>query len=650
MRHSLRLACTLAIALAAPALHAQFQEPTQDELHMTADPKAPGAPAVFLNVEERTDDAIHYHSVYARIKILTEKGKELATVHVPYERGQVQIGAVQGRTIHPDGSLVKLQGSPADLLKFKGGGHQINDITFNLPAVEVGSIIEYYYQIRYSDDKVSSPTWLIQQDYFVHRAHYFFNPIVNIGEQVQDAHGNVSSGVLYSGRLPLLAHVVQDSQHHYTLDVTDVPPVPTGDYMPPLTNLRFSVFFFYSNSSPTAFWDSEGKYWAKAAEKFASTSGPVKKAAADLVASPDSEETKARKLYDAVMKLDNIDFSNKPDDAKFRGNKDAASVLKQQKGSATDLTLLYVALARAAGLHAWPMQVVNRDRAAFEPANLSADQFDDYIAVVQIAGKDVYLDPGEAMCPFGVMHWKHERTKGFRLSDKGVSVDETPSGPPKAAVVRRFADVTIDDKGSVTGTGRVEFAGQEALYWRQLALEEDKDELAKDFKDYLAKSLPDGVTCSLDTFDDLTGYNSDLVAHIKITGDLGAATTKRLIVPAFLFEARGKHPFLDDDNRQLPIDLHYATTEEDEVVYHLGAANKLTELPNDENLDWTGRIGFTTRFTLAEGALTVKRSFTRTVSLVDPNLFSNLRYCYKRVSNADQLQLVFDRGDQSASN
>ena len=74
---------------------------------------------------------------------------------------------------------------------------------------------------------------------------------------------------------------------------------------------------------------------------------------------------------------------------------------------------------------------------------------------------------------------------------------------------------------AVTGTGRLELAGQEALYWRQLAMVEEKDELAKDFKDYLAKSLPDGVTGTLDNFDDLTSYDSDLVAHIKIAGDLG---------------------------------------------------------------------------------------------------------------------------------
>ena len=58
---------------------------------MTSDPKAPGADAVYLYREEKTDDNLHYHSYYVRIKVLTEKGKELATVRIPYERRSFKV-------------------------------------------------------------------------------------------------------------------------------------------------------------------------------------------------------------------------------------------------------------------------------------------------------------------------------------------------------------------------------------------------------------------------------------------------------------------------------------------------------------------------------------------------------------------------------
>ena len=72
------------ISIISPAfLQAQFQQPTKEELQMTSDPNAPGAAAVYLYREERTDDNLHYHSYYERIKVLTEKGKELATIRIP---------------------------------------------------------------------------------------------------------------------------------------------------------------------------------------------------------------------------------------------------------------------------------------------------------------------------------------------------------------------------------------------------------------------------------------------------------------------------------------------------------------------------------------------------------------------------------------
>jgi hypothetical protein len=76
------------LAIASPLLlRAQFQKSTNEELTMTEDPKAPGAAAVYLNYEETSDETHHYHKFYARIKVLQEKGKELATIDLGYLGG-----------------------------------------------------------------------------------------------------------------------------------------------------------------------------------------------------------------------------------------------------------------------------------------------------------------------------------------------------------------------------------------------------------------------------------------------------------------------------------------------------------------------------------------------------------------------------------
>src|SRR5580693_2677921 len=117
----------LLLPLASPAVvRAQFQAPTDEELKMTSDPKAPGAAAVYLNIAEVTDDPLHYHSFYARIKVLQDKGKELATVQLPYWHGEFNITDVKGRTIHSDGTVIPLDVKPDDLLITKRGEKQLN--------------------------------------------------------------------------------------------------------------------------------------------------------------------------------------------------------------------------------------------------------------------------------------------------------------------------------------------------------------------------------------------------------------------------------------------------------------------------------------------------------------------------------------------
>lgn len=611
---------------------------------MTSDPKAPGAAAVYLYVEEKTEDTIHFHSYYARIKVLAEKGRELATVHVPYERGPFRVAAIEGRTIHSDGSVIPLKAKPADLLNYRGGGHQYNDMSFTLPDVQVGSILEYRLQLRYGEETVSPPRWQIQQPYFVHRAHYFFNPAFNDGSQVVDKHNQIAERVMYSSRLRSAAQVQEDTKRRYTLDVADVQPLPDGDYLPPLNNIRENVFFYYTNAQTgPGFWDSEGKYWAKDAEKFTSASGPIKSAANGLAARGDSELARAQKVYAAVMKVENTDFMPSSAPLSKRQNKDAGGVWKAQRGTGDEIALLYVALARAAGLKAWPMQVVNRDGALFEPTYLSTDQLDDYIAVVQIDGNDVYLDPGQKGCPFGVLHWKHQLAKGFRMSDKGVNIEETPAEKPDAISVERSADIRVSADGNAEGTGTITMRRNEALYWRQVALLDGEAGLKKEFVEDLESHLPAGVSVDVERFDGLDDCTADLAAKIKIAGTVGAATGKRVIVPAYLFEWRGKHPFVEQKTRAVPVDLHYATMENDQVVYHLPAGMKADTLPRTDDMMWTNYLDLAVKSSVEGDAVRVERKFVRNAPTYDAALYSTVRYMYSRFAHADQDQIVLTK-------
>jgi len=647
----------LLLALASPALvFAQFQQPTADELKMTADPKAPGAAAVYLYREETTDDTLHYQTFHERIKILTEKGKEQATIHIPYMRSNFKVSDIKGRTIHADGTVIPLTTKPSDLMDFKTKNLQVNQIVFTLPSAEVGSILEYRLEIHYDDDMVFSPQWQVQQPLFVHKAHYFWIPLLSGGRYITDSHERVLDRLMWVTVGFPQESVVKDAQNRFSVDLTDIPPIPSDDWMPPLNTLKWKVEFYYTYAhSGQDFWDTEAKLWGKNAEHFTNPSGQLKQAVSQIVAPGDSDEVKARKIYAAVMKLDNTRFSRTKSEAerkaeKLKPIKGAEDVWKQQSGTDDDMALLFVALGRAAGLKVWPMEVADRSKAFFDVRYLSTGQLDDYVAVLDLDGKEIFLDPGQKMCSFGMMSWKHTLASGFRLSDKGAIIATTPPTLYKDAVLQRNADLTIATDGAIKGTIRYVITGPEALHWRQLALQNDADEVKKQFNESIRGELPDGVEAEFDHFIALDDYNVNLLGIVNVSGNIGTATGKHVFLPGLFFESHANHPFVAQDKRDVPIDVHFASIDQEEVVYHLPAGFAVESLPQATTLSWPNHAVVKISSASKDNNVTIVRNFAHNYAILDPKEYTDLHDYYQKIATADQQQLVLTRAAAPAGN
>jgi hypothetical protein len=584
MRKSMFLrgaAMLLAAALPLVLRASEFQQPTPDELKMTADPAAPDASAVYLYYEEIDNDPLHYQSIYARIKILTDKGKNLATVNLPYLRNDWKITDISGRTIHPDGTVIPLTAKPEDLMTSKSGEREIGRKVFTLPDVTVGSIIEYRYQVRYDDDHFSSPLWQIQRNYYVHKAHYVFTPFENFmphptqtsSRYLTDAKGNVVSTLVWWYNLPKGAGVVQ-GMNNYTVDVTDIPPAPDEEYMPPIDSVLYKVFFYYESAhNAQEFWSKAAKDWSKDVDKFAESSKTIKEAVAGIVSPGDSDQVKAQKIYQAVQSLDNTDYSRAKSASEMKALKikearHAEDTWKQKSGSSEDIALLYLAMARAAGLKAFAIKVVDRDQGIIDPSYMDTDQLNDTLVLVGIDGKGVLLDPGEKMCTFGEVSWKHSNAGGMRQSKAGPGFIKTPGQIYTDNTLERSGDVTLDANGGMTGYFTFTLRGQEALRWRQAALENDLKELEKKFDKWLEPMMPQGVEGHVDHFLGLDNPGANLMAIVKAKGTLGTALPKRLLLPGAFFESRGIEPFIKEATRLEPVDMRYAEQTSDEVVYH----------------------------------------------------------------------------------
>jgi len=651
MRLLVRFAVVFVFAAlaSATASRAQFTQPAVEELKMTADPKAPGAAAVYLYREAITDDTNHFVSFYARIKVLTEKGKELATVTLPYQHGVDKVTEVEGRTIHSDGSIVPLTAKPDDITDFKAKRFQVNTVVFSLPDVQVGSILEYRLKIRTPSGRVSEPNWDLQAEQFVHKEHFEFRALS--GVQVVDSGGKVLENVMWTDHLPPGVKVNFDAaKNSYSLDASDLPAMPDEDWMGPTNALLWRVRFYYINTANTNyFWATKAKEWNSAVDQFTTPTSLLTKIAGELVTGTRGDSEKAQKLYAAVQKLDNTRFSRTKSETERKNEKikevrNAEDVWNQHSGTDDQITQLYIALCRAAGLKVFAARVVNRSRAVFDKNFLSTRQLDDFLAIVVVDGQEVFLDPGQKMCPFGSLIWGHQLAGGLRMAIDGPILFTTPGATFRTAKVQRIADLAVDASGSVSGSVSVVMNGPEALHWRQLSLENDPDEVKKQFKEAIKELLPEGITAEFDHFAGIEDYASSLVGSFKISGTLGAVTGKHIILPGLFFESRAKHPFVAQAKRETPIDVHFPRVEEDDVTYHLPAGYALETPPTIEGAGWGGHALMSTTFTTTKDSVRALRSMIYIFTVLEPGEYPDLHDFFLKVATADQAQLVLTRG------
>ena len=633
---------------------------------MTAEPAAPDASAIYLYRDEVADDHLHMHSVYVRLKVLTEAGKRYADVEIPYERRNFTIAAVSGRTIHSDGTIIPFAGKPYDKMLVKTATLRYQAKVFSMPAVEVGSILEYQYQLRYDDNLLLPPTWYIQTELYLRKAKYryvpasqFFNTVITTGR------GQTASSLIWCPILPKgveVKHVVPPSSgamgqlsDHYDLEISNVPAEPNEEYAPPFHSLTYRVHFLYSPyDNATEFWAKEGKYWSSQANKFIGP-GPAVTALVNKVISPgDSPDVKLQKLYAMVMSYENTDFTRHRTSAEekaagLRETKSTEDIVGRQRGSSEELTMLFIAMARAAGMKAYFMQATSREDEIFNANLLSLSQLDSPIAIVNVAGKDQFFDAGERYCAFGHLRWEHTQIQGLRQTDGGTAIAQTPAENYNDSKTVRVAKLTMTDNGDVEGTVQIGYTGDPALQWRQRALRQDEAEVEKEMEDTMRNMLPGGLTVKLEKIWALTEPSKQVVATFHVQGPLANATSKRLFVPVEIFEVN-ERPMFTQPKRETPVYFHYGYQNIDQVSLTYPASLELESAPKQDEVKMQSFAMLREGSETKGNTLTLTRNFAMASIVFPPNEYEELRAFYGKVSHKDQEQVVLKATGHAAGN
>jgi len=654
------------VSIPLTASAAGFQPINPDELKMTSDPMAPGAPAVILEHDVYRDDlgrqahggaqvnyntSSRYEDDYFRIKILAEEGRKYGDIEIPLLPFFHDVTDLKARTIHPDGTVEEFHGQIFEKTLAKKHGYvKVQAKTFSMPNVQPGSIIEYYYTIEFNGWGIWFSNWILSQNLFQRHAKFTLRPY-----SVEGSHINLH----WTQHLPPgIPEPKQGPDGIVRLEATNLPAFRTEEFMPPEDEVKARVDFVYSyealDPDVNHFWKSVGKKRNGELEGFISKRGALEAEVAQIASPTDAPEVKLRKIYTRVQQLRNTSYEEEKTDEQKKQEKqkelsNAEEVLKAGYGTEKQLNWLFVGLARAAGFDAHALAVSDRGEFFFNPQLMDPQRLDHTAVVIPLNGKDTYFAPGAAFAPFGLLRWQQTGVTALRLEKDGGSWVQTAVPDSSASQVLRQAEVKLTDAGDLQGRIIVTYTGLEGLRWRVEERNEDEVARKKSLEDELRGSIPVASEVQLSNAPDWKNADGPLVAefNVKIPGWVERGG-KMAMCPLGLFGGTERHVF-DPADRIHPIYFEYPTQHLDDISIELPTGWQVMSLPKPINQDFHV-VAYSIGAENGQTKLHLKRKLDINIVSMDTKYYSPIRSFFQGVRVGDGQQVVFQPATSVSSN
>lgn len=645
---------TSLVLLVLPALAwpISFQPVSPDELKMTSEPKAPGAPAIILFRQvDRDDRGLTAHEdVYFRIKILKEEGRQYADIEIPFFKQEGKVVNLHARTITPDGTIVPFTGKAFDKSIVKARGLKYMAKTFTFPDVQVGSILEYYYTTDLAEYSISNSHWILSNELFTKSAKFSLKPYASDNQ--------VFLRWTWNQLPPGTTQPSQAPDHVISLAANDIPAFQTEDYMPPENEMKSRVDFIYSEDpfekDPDVYWKRWGKKHNGALESFVGKRKSMEEAVAGIVSASDSPEVKLQKIYARVQKIRNTSYEveKTEQEQKRSKEKDAENVeaiWKKQYGNGGELTWLFLALARAAGFEASGMWVPDRQNYFFVRQNMDGRRLDANVVVVKVNGKDVFFDPGAAFTPYGMLPWFETAVTGLKLDKDGGTWTESPLLHSTDSAIQRTAELKLNEAGELEGKLVIAYTGLEGSTRRIAERLTDDAERKKFLEDEVRAAIPAACEVELTNQPNWLDASSPLVAEysLKVPGWISGAG-KRALMPVGLFGAPEKHLF-DHTDRVHPIYFEHPWQVSDNIIIDLPLGWQISTVPKTQTID-AKAITYTLDAKNDKGTLHLNRVLNVDITLLPLQNYPTLRQIFQIVRTTDEQQVILLPAGTSASN
>jgi len=642
MQRTIQIAGFLSLFLFAMAAEARdWPEIPRAEWDLKEVANAPGAPAVVLldSGELRFDDrsVSSYFEVYRRVKILNEEGREHGTVSVPSSNFH-RMRDLEGRTHLPDGRVVPL-GKDAKFEKKFSTFYKFSLHSFAMPAVEVGSIIEYQYRI-YFDSAIFTEPW------------YFQGAIPRLRSEITCEYPKNFgfAPVRFSPYGLEIQHEMTRTPvgQRATYSMENVPPVPDEVGRFPFQDLSSWALFIprelVSNNqvidllkdwkSAIEVMQGRGKFGYKAARK---NSGGAKTKAKELAGNARNPLDRALPIYEFVrdeIRTEHWTGVSVSDHV-------SAKTFKDARGDYADKALLLQTMLSSVKVDSSLGWVRSKDQGQTQLQLPTPWQFDKILVVLELDGKRVFLDPTDTELPFGHLPPDLEGIPCLLVDEKKPDWVTTPVRPAEANSRWVQLQMEVGEEGGLTGTGNLSLKGLHA--WAAARAEQGAEDRMEYWSEWIEDRMDGFQVTDVEAVEDpeTPGINLRWKMSLEESEILGDEITFQPSVP---LAVRTNVFSLPPGRRRTPVRLAFADVDTVEVTLRWPEGWTVDSPPKLQSLqNGAGRLETAFEVKDEERSLVASRTLVLSqTEFVGTGPYTQLHELYSKaaVSDAETVILV----------
>ena len=580
---------------------------------------------------------VFYH--YIRLKVFDEKGKEAtSTIDLPY-REPGGILDVAGRTIKADGTVLDLDRKSIYRRELERAGRAREKVvSFAMPGVEPGAIIEYRWKQTENDNRFRYIRLHFQREFPVEQVTYFVKPLgseITGGEQMYLMKFNCNP-----------TPIKLENDGYNSTSVTSIPAAHHEPYAPSDPNVEPWALLYYSENAkrePEKFWNSEGKKVYNELKGSLKAGDELKSAAVEAAAGASSDEVKVtalaayvqkhiRNLFDSqVTAAEREKFFEKMPKGRART---ATEIFKSGLALSSEMNVVFAALAAQADLEVRPALIASRDEVAFVPQLTDRYFLDERVIAIKLGDTWKIVDVSRKHLTPGMLPWEEEGMPVLLSDPKAPTFIRALPSPPEASLEKVVAHLKLSDLGALSGDVEESFTGHRAEGLRGAIEGKTPAQREEWLRDRIVKMFPDAEVTGIQlrNADDATQplmarYHVDAPQYAQVTG-------KRILFQPSAFRRGQGSPFTAAE-RRFPVNFPYAWKESDEVDIGLPEGYELDNADSPGDLQFGEPGSYKLRMAVTKGA---EREF----QLFREFTFGNKGILFIDAKNYSVVKRVFD--------